>query len=178
MNRVHLVLVTACGMGYLRPAPGTFGSMPPVILATLLAWWCPGRIADDVPLTYVDGALAVLTVAASMVCLQFGSRAEQHFGKKDAGAIVIDEVAGQSLVLLFLPWRSVADANAWTWNIAIAMTAFATFRTMDILKPPPARSLQNIPGGRGILIDDLVAAGYAIALTQIVCRMILPRVIQ
>src|SRR5690606_13857895 len=99
---------------------------------------------------------------------------ESHFHKKDPGSVVADEVAGQSLVLLFLPWHAGDDLRTWQWNVAIALTAFLTFRIMDIIKPRPARSLQSLEAGWGILIDDLIAGVYAAIIVQLATRIGLP----
>ncbi len=142
----------------------------------LALFWVSPRLSPQIPNEVLfDLPLLILAFAASVVCLRFGNLAEDHFGKKDAGQIVADEVAGQSMTLLFLPWHSVTDSDGWRWNLAIAATAFIAFRFMDIAKPWPARSLQRIPGGAGILIDDLIAGMYASIATQITVLLLLPR---
>ncbi|MHC5023758.1 MAG: phosphatidylglycerophosphatase A [Planctomycetota bacterium] len=86
------------------------------------------------------------------------------------------EVAGQCVALLALPWRDVATSGGWTWNLALAATAFLAFRLFDILKPPPANGMQRWPAGRGILADDLVAGLYALIATQLIARLVLPEI--
>jgi len=87
--------------------------------------------------------------------------------------VVIDEVAGQSLALLALPWRSQIEPGAWSWNLLLVAVAFIAFRLMDIIKLPPARDMQTLGGGLGIVIDDLIAGIYALVITQAVVRLIL-----
>ena len=93
---------------------------------------------------------------------------------KDPRQVVADETAGQCVALLFLPWRAVGDAGAWTWNIALAATAFVAFRVFDIVKPPPIHGLQRLGGGRGILVDDLVASVYALVVAHAAAWFVWP----
>lgn len=180
IHRPHLLLLTGFGLGYLRPAPGTFGSMPPVLLALALAWLATNLQSEISNPTFlevfllIDLPLIVFALAFTIACIRFGSEAESHFARKDPSHVVADELAGQSIVLLFLPWRDFAHVGGWKWNLMMAASAFIAFRLMDILKPPPCRGLQRIPGGVGIVIDDLIAAVYALILTQIAVRVILP----
>jgi phosphatidylglycerophosphatase A len=158
-------LVTVFGLGRLRPAPGTWGSLPPPALALALLW-------SGAALWVVNASLVLLGAAFGIACLRFGGQAERHFGAKDPRQVVADETAGQCVALLLLPWRGADEAGAWTINVALAATAFFAFRVLDIVKPPPARGLQRLSGGRGILADDLVAGAYALAVTQIVAHLI------
>ena len=162
------VCVTVLGLGHLRPAPGTWGSMPPPALALALLWL--GAAAR-----LVDAILVALGVAASLACLRFGAWAQARYGRSDPRQVVADETAGQCLALLGLPWRSGPDETVW--NIALAATAFLSFRLFDILKPPPARSAERLPGGRGILADDLFAGAYALGITHLLAWAVLPRVL-
>jgi len=159
-------LVTVFGLGRLTPAPGTWGSLPPPLLVLALLW--SGAASWVVNVTVI-----LLGAAFGIACARFGHLAEQRYGAKDPRQVVADETAGQCVALLFLPWRNVAEAGAWTWNLGLAAVAFGAFRLFDILKPPPINGLQRIGGGRGILVDDLVAGLYALAVTQLVARFIL-----
>ena len=91
--------------------------------------------------------------------------------------VVADETAGQSVALLFLPWRDVGVANGWTWNLTLAAIAFATFRLFDVTKPPPINGIQRFRSGWGILLDDLVAGLFALGVAQVVGRLVLPMVV-
>jgi phosphatidylglycerophosphatase A len=147
----QLLVVTLCGAGLLRPAPGTWGS-----LAATLFLWGEYRLNDK----YWLGVKAPWSsVLVSNVWL--GKWIVEYFGKDDPGACVIDEGAGICLTLLGLPM-----ARPW---ITFAL-AFAAFRLFDVLKPPPARQLERLPLGWGILLDDLAAAVYANLLCQIILR--------
>ena len=157
---IGIWLVTGMGLGLMRPAPGTWGSLPPVALAMLLAF----AVTDP---RHIDMALAAMGLVFGLSCLVWGELAEKSFGRKDPGAVVADEVAGQSLALMWLPW---SGNNARI--IATCAIAFFAFRLFDIVKPPPARGWQRFPGGLGILIDDLVAGLYALVATQILVRVL------
>ena len=165
-------LITSFGLGHLRPAPGTWGSFPPVILAAALiaaglgpnetcslggtfgpAWWI-----------YTLTHIAVI-LFFSGVCVAVGGRAEVHFGKTDPGSVTADETAGMSLTLLALPYAQMHQPiHAAAWLIG----AFLLFRIFDILKLWPANGLQRIPGGWGILLDDLVAGVQALIALQLI----------
>jgi phosphatidylglycerophosphatase A len=101
-----------------------------------------------------------------------GDAAERRFGKKDPGSVVADEVAGQSLALMWLPWSIPNSGSGNARIIATCAIAFFAFRLFDIIKPPPARGWQRFPGGLGILIDDIVAGFYALVATQILVRVL------
>jgi phosphatidylglycerophosphatase A len=159
-------LVTVFGLGLLRPAPGTWGSLPPPLLALALLW-------SGAALWVVNTAVVLLGAAFGIACVRFGAFAEARYGRKDPGQVVADETAGQCLALLLLPWRPIGAAGAWGWNVALAATAFLAFRLFDILKPPPIDRLQQAPGGWGILIDDLLAGVWALIAAQVVGRVIL-----
>ena len=125
-------------MGYWPLGPGTVASA----LATL-AWW-----ALPAPWFVWLGVVAAVTVMGVVAA----GRAERVLGHDD-GRIVIDEVAGMGIALLAAPR---------TWAGAVA--AFALFRLFDIVKPPPVGRLQRVPGGWGVMIDDLAAGLIAAVL--------------
>lgn len=156
--------ITVFGLGGMRPASGTWGSLPPVIIAAAL--WAAGHGPTQSPWLF-HGVQIALLVVFSAACILQGSAAEAYYGKKDPGNAVADEVAGQTLSLMLLP------AVAWDSPLHAGLTllaAFLAFRVCDIIKPWPARQLQSIPGGLGILIDDLLAGLYAAAIVQLLTR--------
>lgn len=166
MNHVRLMLLTVFGLGLLKPAPGTWGSTPPILLAFVLT------LTVDSPDT-ITVVLAVSGTAFSTFSVIFGRWAEQYFDRKDASQVVADEIGGQALVLLFVPWHLGPDVN-YGYNIAICISAFVLFRFFDILKVPPANSLQTLPRGWGVMIDDIVAGVYAMIGVQALARIVLP----
>jgi phosphatidylglycerophosphatase A len=147
VKKLSLLLATGFGIGLFAPvAPGTIGSLPGVALAyamALLPVWLQVAVAL---------ALAALAVP---IC---GS-AEKTLGIKDDGRICADEwmlfpIAVVGIPLLDLPW----------WSMAVF---FCVVRLVDILKPWPCRSLQAIPGGMGIVIDDFFANVYSLVFNWI-----------
>jgi phosphatidylglycerophosphatase A len=142
---------TVCGVGQLKPAPGTWGSAVGVGL-----WYALARLLPEHWLmpTTLAGAAVVTAVG-----LPAATREAQRCGKKDPPHVVIDEVAGQLLTFAGAPL---------TWQTLLA--GFILFRAFDVLKPPPVRHLESLPGGAGIVLDDLGAGVYALAILQILLR--------
>lgn len=135
------LLATWFGSGLLKPAPGTWGSLAALPPAWLLVHY--GGI----------GALAAGVVAVSLIGWWAAERYAVGQGKNDPGEVVIDEVAGQWLVLLAAPLDPLYYA-----------AGFVLFRILDITKPWPARwADRSLHGGLGIMLDDLLAAGYGLA---------------
>lgn len=155
-------LITTFGLGYMRPASGTWGSMPPVIIAALLTLMGAGP--RDGSGGFISGALiyyatfALMLIIFCWACIAHGDRAEARYGEKDPSEVVADETAGMCIPLLAIPHSGL---ESWPKTFATLLFCFVAFRVMDIIKPPPAAGLQRIPGGWGILIDDLVAGIYA-----------------
>lgn len=166
MPRPSLLLITTFGLGYLRPASGTWGSLPPVVLALALeaAGFGPGTH----PIVF-NAVFALMLVVFSIVCIAQGDAAEARWGK-DPSNVVADETAGQCIPLLFLPAAAMESVELSLFTLALA---FITFRVLDIVKPWPAFRLQNTPGGWGILLDDLMAGLYALAIVQVCARFAL-----
>lgn len=166
---IRTLLITCGGLGFLRPAPGTWGSIPPAAVA----WLILVLHADAVLLNVT---LSVILVISCVICIVLGPWAEQRFGRKDASEIVIDETAGQCLPLLF--WPTLFLSTNLTQmdrmiHVTIAVSAaFLLFRIFDIIKPWPAHGLQKLPAGWGVLIDDLFAGLYAAIIMQIGLRLI------
>ncbi len=157
-------MVTVFGLGFLRPAPGTWGSLPPPALALAM-------LAAGAPAWTVNAALAGVAAVFGAACALLGARAERRFGTKDPPQVVADETAGQCVALLALPWR-----QSGSWNLLLAATALVAFRVFDILKPPPIDALQRISGGWGILLDDVLAGVYALVAAQLAARLLWPAV--
>lgn len=158
------VFATVFGLGLLRPAPGTWGSLPPVLLAGAV------YVINPAGSGWINLIMGIMLVVSSVACVLDAARAEAFFGKKDPGQVVADETAGQSLVLLFLPPAAFqSDGNA----IVTLCAAFILFRAFDIFKPWPVHQLQSLPRGWGVLIDDLAAGVYAAIPLQILWRVVL-----
>ena len=136
MRVLALALATACGVGYAPVASGTFGAA-----AGLLLWY----VLPTSPL--VQGTAIVLLF---LVGVWSGGVAEKHFGARDPGAVVIDEVMGMLITLFLIPvgWKG-------------AFLGFLLFRVFDVVKPYPAGEFERLPGGVGIMADDGMAAVYS-----------------
>jgi phosphatidylglycerophosphatase A len=141
-------VATFFGIGRLRPAPGTWGS-----LTTVLLWWL---IASHLPAPLHLTVILLLALLAVAVGIPAAKLEARGCGKKDPSHVVIDEVAGQLLTLAACPivWRAL-------------LAGFILFRAFDIVKPPPVRSLERLPEGTGIVVDDLGAGVYAMIVLQL-----------
>lgn len=138
LDRLALLVATGFGAGYGPVAPGTWGSLPGLALAWGLTRACgPWAVAAGASLIAAVGVWAA-------------GRAESLIGEKDPGRVVVDEIAGQMVTLCFLPPTGSA-----------LVAGFLLFRALDVLKPWPARRLEGLPGGSGIMADDLMAGLYA-----------------
>src|SRR5262249_35551144 len=148
-----LWMVTVFGLGYLRPAPGTWGSLPSVLIAAALvaAGAGPGHWA-------YYAAMIALALVFTVSCVALGDQAQARFWTKDPSQAVADEPAGAAGPLLFLPPAAPLRPVAAALSL---LGAFLAFRFMDIVKPFPARRIQSVPGGWGVVLDDLVAGVYA-----------------
>jgi len=153
--------VTVFGLGHLRPFPGTWGSLPPIVLGIVMV--LVGLGPAETPWLFRLVMLAV-AVVFSLACVVLGERAEARFHAKDPSQVVADETAGQALALALLPAAAAATPATGVFTIVLA---FFAFRLFDITKPPPAGSLQRVPGGWGILLDDLFAGVYAAVLVTL-----------
>jgi phosphatidylglycerophosphatase A len=185
--RFALFIATACGLGYIPFAPGTFGSLAGLVLAgvptgalilALLIWGGIGFWGWDVYLfSYAQVLIALLTAA---IGVWSASEASSFWREKDPQRVVIDEVSGQHLTLLLgmsVPvwWRGINGAGFSSPAVYSPRTSFhldvvnwkylllglILFRVFDIWKPFPARQAESLPGGWGIMADDWVAGVYA-----------------
>ena len=143
MRRVGKLFATLFYIGYCPIASGTVGSLAAVICYLLLK--------DNFPL------LACVTVSTLAIGFWSSSIAEREFSRKDPPEIVIDEFASMLLAYLFLPYSA-----------GVTIAGFFIFRFFDIAKIPPLRKLEALPGGYGIMLDDIGAA----ILTNIALRVI------
>jgi len=144
-------LATVGGLGDLLPAPGTtVGS-----LAGLLLYWGAGRLLPQPFWVVALGGLAVLLPLSVWACGAEAARRREG----DPGPVVLDEVAGQWLALAV-----VALAQGKAPRLPELAASFVLFRVLDVTKPWPIRTLERLPGGWGIVADDLAAALAAGAL--------------
>ena len=142
------LIATFFGAGRLKPGPGTWGSLATVLLWALAIWRIP--VARQVWATIIAAVVVTLIGIPAATLVARGS------GSKDPQSVVIDEVAGQLVALIAVPL-------AWKTFLA----GFILFRVFDIWKPFPIRRLERLPEGTGIVVDDLGAGLYALAVMHL-----------
>jgi phosphatidylglycerophosphatase A len=128
--------------GYMPIVPGTFGS-----LAALLIYFIPGF---EKPVIIIPAIIVFMVYG-----IYVGNKFDKVYGK-DPRQCTIDELVGMWISLLFLPKR-----------IVVSVIAFIVWRVFDIVKPFPARNLEKLEGGLGIMIDDVVAGFYSLIVLQV-----------
>lgn len=133
-------------VGFLPFMPGTFGSLSGILLYYFI---------KDNYFIYIASTIGLIVLGFLVT-----SEAEKIFNRKDSSYIVIDEVSGMLLSLMFIPY-----------DVRLVIVAFVLFRILDTLKPYPAGLLQNLKGSIGIMGDDIVAAAYTNIVLQIVLRL-------
>ena len=144
-ERLALVLSTFFGAGLLPKAPGTAGSLAALLLAT--------PFQNNPPYLFALAAIALFPIS-----IWSATETANHLNRKDPQIVVIDEVEGQ--------WLTLSGATHLNWRSLIL--AFLLFRIFDIWKPWPTRTLEKLPGGWGIVLDDCMAGIYA-ALVLFAC---------
>ena len=144
MKNVIKFIASVFYVGYSPVVPGTNGALVGLIfyLFTLRSHL----------------SFLILTAAVTVVGFLVSGRAEEIFGKKDAKQIVIDETAGMMLSFALIPYK-----------MHYLVIGFILFRILDIIKPYPARSAENLHGSAGIMLDDIICAVY----TNIALRIII-----
>lgn len=146
------LIATSLGVGYLPWMPGTWGALLAILLWLPFCLWTPGVLCF------------CFTIAATVLLTVFGTWAstvsEKYWGK-DPVAACADETVGQWLSLL--PLCGGIDCSSW-WLVAVA---FVLFRAFDIIKPFGIRRLENLPGGYGMMADDIAAGVLAALITWV-----------
>ena len=142
------LIATFFRIGRLKPGPGTWGSV-----ATVLLWFLvSSQLAPQFRAPATMAAVALATLAG----IPAATRVARACQTEDPQFVVIDEVAGQLVALIAVPL---------SWKTFLA--GLILFRVFDILKPPPVRQLERLPEGFGIVIDDLGAGLYALAIMHL-----------
>ena len=147
-RQLWINLATLGPVGRIRPAPGTWGSLAALLPAAGMA------MAGD-------WLLEIGVVVACIIGVKAADIYQAHSGKKDASEVVIDELAGQWIALLVIPFD-------WRWWL----TAFLLFRLFDIAKPGPVKMAERLPGGIGVMADDVVA-GVLVATLLVVVQLLM-----
>lgn len=163
MKEYLALAIATCGVGYLPLAPGTWGSLVGIGVYLLVRGLTMKLLfgvaaAHNFNLLHIYyGVIAfelAVAVMITLVGIWAASRTEKLSGRKDPGKVVIDEVAGQFIALIPVPF--VLGTFWWA-----AILSFVLFRFFDIVKPYPARRLESLESGLGIMMDDIVAGVYA-----------------
>jgi len=139
-NPAAFLIGTWFGCGFAPVAPGTAGSLAALIIAIALNYFGG----------YGRGTLLVLTAILLAPGIWAAGVVAKQTGKPDPQIVVVDEVIGQ--------WITLAGAATYNWKTWLA--AFVVFRALDMWKPAPARQLEALPGGWGIVADDVMAGLY------------------
>lgn len=145
--RGHLILSTGLGTGFLPGAPGTWGA-----LLALAIWYVLWALLTPVALFVTTLALIVVTTVVGA----WTSHVMEGYWGEDPRTVNIDEFVGTWIALLGAP------DGSWTWLTGIA--GFALFRVIDIIKTPACRALERVPRGWGVMLDDVLAGAYALAI--------------
>lgn len=145
MSGLARIVASCLGIGRLRPAPGTIGSAFALGLFALLLAGRPLAVQ-----------LIAVLIAAGVGIVTAGVTA-RALGQEDPSEVVIDELAGMWIALLGSSTLGYQTAGAW-------LLAFLAFRAFDIAKPFPVGRLEALPGGWGVVCDDLAAGAYALGV--------------
>lgn len=148
MNRFFLIIATGFGVGYSPVAPGTLGTLVAIPIYYFLS---------DIPSPLYE----ITLIGFLFLSVWISEYAERIFGKKDDQRIVIDEIIGFLITMLWVPK-----------TILFVILGFFLFRFFDILKPFPIRSLEKrLKGGFGVVLDDVVAGVYANIILHLIGRI-------
>ncbi len=147
-SRLSWLIATFFGIGHLQPGSGTWASA-----VTIGLWWAA---SNWLPSAWLVPAAITVSALVTLIGIPPSTVVARESGVEDPGFVVIDEVAGQMIALIAVPVN-------WKYMLA----SFILFRSFDIVKPFPLRRLESLPGGTGIMMDDVGAGLYALALLQI-----------
>lgn len=134
------LIATWFGCGLAPVAPGTVGSLAALVIA----------IALNVTLGWGRGAFLIMALVLLLPGIWTAGIVARRENIEDPHIVVVDEVIGQ--------WITLAGASTLNWKSWL--TAFLFFRLLDVWKPPPARQFEDLPGGIGIVADDVMSAVY------------------
>jgi len=180
---------TGFGSGLLRPAPGTWGT-----LAGLISW-CLFTLVVTVPIVNwlnlhgrhprvflvglsTEGLFLLMIGLMTWVSIRSADHLVRETGTADPGFVVIDEWVGIWITLWPLRWILAREAfrfclpGGWRWT-PLLILPFLVFRLLDVWKPWPIRQLETLPGGQGVVADDLVAGLYGLPLVVMATPWIL-----
>lgn len=160
--------VTTFGVGYLPLAPGTWGSLVGVAIylgveAFNFAWVDHFSVAHGfskpAATATANAVIGIFFLLFSLLGVWAAGRSTELFGNTDPSQAVVDEVIGQLITFLFIPFTA-------SWELILA--GFLLFRLFDIWKPYPIDDLQGLPAGIGVCADDILAGVYAGACLAVI----------
>lgn len=146
-DKLRLAFVSFGFLGCSPIIPGTVGTLGGVLMA-----WLIGMYMSNFALGAIVACVVLYVIGRSL-----GDWAEEYAGKKDPGIFVVDEVIGYLITILW--WEGP--------SLVALVVAFFVFRFFDIVKPPPARRLERMGGGDGIILDDVAAGVYGLVVMVI-----------
>lgn len=155
---IAVFVATGFGAGFIPFGPGTWGS----VVGLLITYGLIAVFGSDVLL--LQNSLIAASVVSAALGIWAGNRAEKIFDRKDAGQIVIDEVCGQIISFVFIAPYLTKLVPQWHWWM---VAGFALFRAFDIFKPYPINKLQDLSGGFGVMMDDVLAGIYAAVILSL-----------
>jgi len=158
--RIAWLLATGFGSGYLKPAPGTWGS-----LAGLVAWLALVAGLHRFGGLFAPWVLLAAPLALTLLAVWASQRVLDETGQKDPSFIVIDEWAGLWFALTPLLFTLTLQPQPWLLWVARLVAPFMLFRLFDIWKPGVVDRAQALPGGWGVVMDDVLAGLLAALLT-------------
>ncbi len=166
------IALSTFGVGYLPLAPGTFGSVVGVLIYLFFGWIEANVSANfgakgwtDAQITaWIHAGNAILFLLFCLLGIWAASRAAEIFKDKDPQKVVVDEVIGQLIVFLFVPFDI-------SWKLILA--GFLLFRLFDIWKPFPINSLEKLPRGIGVCADDVLAGVYGGACLSVLYAIVI-----
>ncbi len=156
-HKTSWIIATWFGSGLLPKAPGTWGSLSALPFAYIISVYTS-------PYAMIFG-----TIALFFIGIWASDKIEKNAQVKDPGFIVVDEVVGQWIALLPLPflYSFLNPDSFYLYFAVIAAVAFIAFRIFDIWKPWPVNYVdKNVHGGYGIMLDDVIAGMYALIITS------------
>jgi phosphatidylglycerophosphatase A len=159
-------IVTGGGVGFLRPAPGSWGTLPPAVLLLIL-------LLNGVSDPLRSAILLAFGLIAAILLIAYGKWAAAFFRQPDPGSVILDEYAGFALTAAFVPLPALATTHGTLGLFLFTAALYILFRATDSLKIPPSNVLERLPWGWGILCDDLCAGIQANLLAQIIIRCFL-----
>lgn len=151
---IHRIITTFFGLGYVPKAPGTFGAIGGVLVYSLLLFL-------DLEDYYINSILGVLIVVFLFAGIYSTNKVSEYWGK-DPSKVVVDEAVGQWISMLFLPPE-----------IIYIILSLILFRFFDITKVLFIKNAENLPGGLGVMMDDVVAGLYSLIILQIIVKFVI-----